>query len=94
MPGEVPQRFVVSGHHNRCWIFENTDTGRRPIELEPPADSGCIDFGRAVGIWGDTVLVGATQCSSGGDKPSTGRVFVFERGEAGWTHAATLSADG
>jgi hypothetical protein len=62
------------------WRFETV--------LLSPVPSGTSEFGSAISISGDTVLVGATNDKVAGE--IVGGAYVFQRNGAVWSHAATL----
>lgn len=62
------------------WTPEDTLFASQPIHAEA--------LGRSVAVEGDLVALGAP-----GFAPSTGRALVFEKGAAGWTEVAELTAN-
>jgi len=70
-----------------AFLFENVDgVWSETAELYASDERSFDDFGRAVAISGELIVVGAP-----GRDSSSGGVYVFERNAAGWTEAAILT---
>ena len=79
---------IASG---KAYVFERDaegDWSQAPALVPDDALAG-DQFGRAVGVWGDTIAIGAPHADDAGD--GGGKVYIFERGEDGkWSQADTL----
>ena len=61
---------------------------RHEATLTAPVPTGSSDFGSALALSGNTLLVGAPEDKIGAD--SVGGAFVFQRSGSSWSHARTL----
>lgn len=69
-----------------AWVFEDLGDGwRMTATLGPPSDVKSAQFGQAVAIEGDTILVGDHLADA------TGVVHVFQRTTDGWERTETLT---
>lgn len=74
-----------------AYIYRIVD-GRWVEEAKLQADDGVdTDYGVAVGIDGDTAVVGAELF---GDLPTEGAVYIYERREGAWSQAAMFVSSG
>ncbi len=69
-----------------AYVFMNSRDGWRATELKGSDTVAKDDFGDAVAISGNTVVVGAF-----GHASEAGRAYVFTKGPSGWHQAAELS---
>jgi hypothetical protein len=77
----------VSRSSTAVHVFERTNSGRyRRAAVLSPADAQGTDFGSALAIRGDTLVVGAPSAAN-----STGAAYVFHRGQQGWRLNQKLS---
>lgn len=78
------------GNAGAVVLFRRGGDGQWRFEavLLPPTPSGTSEFGRAISVSGDTVLVGAPNDRVAG--AIVGGAYVYQRSGAGWSHAATL----
>lgn len=75
-----------------AFVFERINgKWRKQTRLEPPGGERDDEFGRAVAIDGDTVLVGAPTASSGREI-NAGAAYVFTRAGGSWQRQQTLGA--
>ncbi len=83
---DVDGDFLVTGGLGAAWVYENIG-GLWVQQARLIAPNASLNFGVAVAIDGDRILVGDT-----GDDgvPVTAHVFVFERGPMGWDLEAQL----
>lgn len=83
--------IVVGSHKDdgagSVYVFVR-DAGQwaQQAKLTAPNAAGFDDFGRAVAIDGDTIIVGAPSHSEG-----LGRADVFQRTDGAWTHQTTFT---
>ncbi len=71
------------------YVYRRTPAGLVLDERVTPTSVTLVqDFGQAVAIDGETLVVGNPDAADLGD--NTGAVFVFERGPSGWTETARL----
>lgn len=82
----VAGHTIVVGDHESApgvaYVFEPDGAdGWNRSELHPDGNGTRDDFGHSVSISDDTIVVG---------DPANGAVYVFERGDAGWTQARKI----
>ncbi len=85
---------VTIPHHNGVYVYEQDGWGNweEPVLLRPADMSTVHDFGRALAISGDTLLVGAPGDQAHG--LGSGSAFVFERDDLGeWKEGQKLMPD-
>ena len=76
-----------NGFAGAAYVFVNSGAGWTQQAKLVPSDAAGGEFGNAVAIDGDTVVVGANEQSSG-----AGAAYVFVRSGASWTQQAKLTA--
>ena len=81
---------TTTGHAGAVVLFRRGGDGQWRFEavLVSPTPSGTSEFGTAVAVSGDTVLVGAPSDTAAGE--IVGGAYVFQRNGTAWSHAATL----
>ena len=81
------------GGGQRVYVYRR-DRDEWPLEAVLAPDDLAADFffGQDIGIVGDTIVAGA-KARDTAEGPNSGAVYVFERGDAGWTETATLIPD-
>jgi hypothetical protein len=82
----------VATRAGAIYVFEHgASAWNAGSKLTAPTPQASELFGRSVAIFGDRIVSGAPQ-SDVGMHSMAGRAYVFERGAAGWAHAATVVA--
>jgi hypothetical protein len=89
----------ATGHDDgrgAVYLYDRTASWSRTHEILAPDAQEDDQFGSAVDLEGDTLLVGAQFADADAANPDTGAAYVFRRDEGGpdqWGVAATLLAD-
>ena len=86
-PGSQEQQVRIGG----AYIYTRDEVGWREVTKLTASDAdGGDNFGFAVDISGDVIVVGANRDEDAG--PMSGAAYVFERDETGWHEVAKLVA--
>ncbi|WP_438013957.1 thrombospondin type 3 repeat-containing protein [Sorangium sp. So ce315] len=94
----APDRTIMGLQSGAAYVFVRAGaTWMDGGELKPDDGAAGDSFGRAVGVDGDTVLVGAPGASGAstgeGTPVKSGAAYVFVRTDAGWRQEAKLTPE-
>ncbi|MFN0243584.1 MAG: FG-GAP repeat protein [Planctomycetota bacterium] len=87
----APEFFVGGGTHGAAFVFTRSGTTwSHRATLLAPAPTTSENFGAAVALFGDTIVVGSTRL--GFPNPMPGVAYVFVGSGSTWTLEATVAA--
>src|SRR5262249_19330905 len=91
-PSPDPKNPCDASAPGKAYVFERGDAGWSQGGIPVMEAQARDEFGASVAVWGDTIVVGA-RCDVTDAGAYAGAVYVFERGDAGWTQQKKILGD-